>query len=100
MINWTSSYIFDSDTDPDEGLNEDEVVNTFSKLNALYSQAKAGIGGGGKVNYSSPRDSTFNTSISVGLLLSAPRVQNHTQERCLHREDTWMPVKITSTPGS
>ena len=49
MVNWTSSYLFDTDTDPDDELNEDEAIGSISKLNALYSQAKAGLGGGGKV---------------------------------------------------
>ncbi|TFK92378.1 hypothetical protein K466DRAFT_480806 [Polyporus arcularius HHB13444] len=48
VVNWTSSYLFDAETDPDEGLNEDEVEVTLKKLMALYQQAKAGIGGGGK----------------------------------------------------
>ncbi len=49
VVNWTSSYLFNAETDPDEGLNEDEVEVTLTKLMALYQQAKAGIGGGGKV---------------------------------------------------
>ncbi|TBU39115.1 hypothetical protein BD309DRAFT_873000 [Dichomitus squalens] len=48
VANWTSSYLFDANTDPDHELNEDEAVSTLSKLIALYSQAKAGLGGGGK----------------------------------------------------
>lgn len=49
VVNWTSTYLFDAETDPDSELNEDEVVSTFRKLEALYQQAKAGIGGVGKV---------------------------------------------------
>ncbi|RPD69417.1 hypothetical protein L226DRAFT_471808 [Lentinus tigrinus ALCF2SS1-7] len=48
VVNWTSSYLFHAETDPDEGLNEDEVEVTLKKLMALYEQAKTGIGGGGK----------------------------------------------------
>ena len=49
-MSWTSSYLFDADTDPDEGLGEDEAENTLDKLTALYQQAKAGLIGGNKVN--------------------------------------------------
>ena len=49
MENWTSSYLFDAYTDPDEELNEDEAENTLDKLSALYEQAKAGLVGGSQV---------------------------------------------------
>ena len=49
IVNWTSSYLFNAETDPDEDLNEDEVEVTLKKVVTLYEQAKAGIGGGGKV---------------------------------------------------
>ena len=49
IVNCTSSYLFNAETDPDEDLNEDEVEVTLKKVMTLYEQAKAGIGGGGKV---------------------------------------------------
>lgn len=48
-MNWTSSYSFHGKDDPDEEMDDEEVYATLKKIEALYEQAKSGIGGGGKV---------------------------------------------------
>ncbi|KAI8972849.1 hypothetical protein BD414DRAFT_559591 [Trametes punicea] len=60
-VEWTSSCSIHSDTDPEEELDEEEVLTTLTKLQALYEQAKAGIGDGGK------RRTTVVTSPSLDL---------------------------------
>lgn len=49
VVNWTSSYSFHGKDDPDEEMDDEEVYATLKKIEALYEQAKSGIGGGGKV---------------------------------------------------
>ncbi|KAI0676337.1 hypothetical protein C8Q78DRAFT_1084712 [Trametes maxima] len=41
VINWTASYSFHGETDPEEELEEEEVLSTLTKVEALYEQAKA-----------------------------------------------------------
>ena len=49
VVNWTSSYSWGDAVDPEEEADEEEIHATLSKIAALYEQAKAGIGSGGKV---------------------------------------------------
>ncbi|KAI0355950.1 hypothetical protein OH77DRAFT_1402071 [Trametes cingulata] len=48
VVNWTSSYSFHGEVDPEEELDEEEILGTLRKVEALYEQAKVGFGGGGK----------------------------------------------------
>ncbi len=52
MVDWTASYSFRRVDDPDEEMDDEEVYATLRKIEALYEQAKSGIGGGGKVRSS------------------------------------------------
>ena len=93
VVNWTSSYLFHAETDPDEGLNEDEVEVTFKKLMALYEQAKAGIG--------------IAIAVAVSMLLGLLYLFVHQNKRkqLRHRPENLLPAEsnldraeIFSTP--
>ncbi|KAI0754356.1 hypothetical protein C8Q80DRAFT_1095352 [Daedaleopsis nitida] len=66
VVNWTSSYLFDAETDPNEGLNEDEVATTLRKLESLYEEAKTGIGGAGIRKTIAPGSASIDPQSSKG----------------------------------
>lgn len=50
IVDWTSAYSWGDQIDPEEETDEEEIHVTLTKIAALYEQAKAGIGSGGKVS--------------------------------------------------
>ncbi|KAI0763460.1 hypothetical protein BD413DRAFT_484122 [Trametes elegans] len=48
VVDWTSSRSITDELDEEEEADEEEVLATLRKIEALYEQAKAGFGGGGK----------------------------------------------------
>ncbi|KAI0327553.1 hypothetical protein GY45DRAFT_1256742 [Cubamyces sp. BRFM 1775] len=63
VVNWTASYSWGDIVDPEEEADEEEIHTTLSKIAALYEQAKAGIGSGGKARLQTTvvGGSTFDT---------------------------------------
>ncbi|KAI0659698.1 hypothetical protein C8Q70DRAFT_914754 [Cubamyces menziesii] len=61
VVNWTSSYSWGDAVDPEEEADEEEIHATLSKIAALYEQAKAGIGSGGKRRTTVVGGSSFET---------------------------------------
>ncbi|CDO70971.1 hypothetical protein BN946_scf184830.g2 [Trametes cinnabarina] len=56
VVNWNAAYSFHGASDLEEEEDEEEILATLNKVQALYEQAKVGIGSGGK------RRTTFVTS--------------------------------------
>ncbi|OSC98071.1 hypothetical protein PYCCODRAFT_1375895 [Trametes coccinea BRFM310] len=48
VVNWNASYSFHDSSDLEEEEDEEEILATLNKVQALYEQAKTGIGSGGK----------------------------------------------------
>ncbi len=68
-MDWTASYSFRLVDDPDEEMDDEEVYATLRKIEALYEQAKSGIGGGGKVRSSLAHTKCITHSVSSDALL-------------------------------